>query len=199
MVTYYLRNIKLHTLWTLSTFKGLGDKTSYFTTQCTFSLRHYKKAKNELQNKQHFLAFFNTKLTKILQFSLARYYDLRITGLPIRGSRINCEKRLLDSSFLSARPSIRPQGTTRFPLDGFSWNIFQYFFENLSRKFEFHSNLRRIMGILHEDQYACLITSRSLIWRLRNVLDKCPRENQNKHFKLSNFFADVVPFMTFYG
>jgi hypothetical protein len=35
-----------------------------------------------------------------------------------------CEKRLLASSCLS----VRPHGTTRLPLDGFSWNlVFEYF------------------------------------------------------------------------
>jgi hypothetical protein len=38
----------------------------------------------------------------------------------------NCEKRLLASSYLS----VRPNGTTRFPLDGFLWKlIFQYFWK----------------------------------------------------------------------
>ena len=118
-----------------------------------------------------------------------------------RGARKNCEKRLLASSFLSARPSVcpsvRPQGTT--PTRRIFIKYISVFFENLSQKFEFHSNLRRITGILHEDQYACLITSRSLLRRMRNVSDKRRRENQNKHFKFSNFFAEVVPFMRLCG
>ena len=37
----------------------------------------------------------------------------------------NCEKRILISSCLSA---VRPPGTTRLPLDGFSWKfVFEYF------------------------------------------------------------------------
>ena len=32
----------------------------------------------------------------------------------------NCEKRLLASPCLSVCPSVRPHGTTRLPLDGFS-------------------------------------------------------------------------------
>ena len=55
------------------------------------------------------------------------------------------------SFVMSVRP-FRPNGTTRLPLDGFSWNlIFWVFFENLSRKFKFHWNLTRITGSLHED------------------------------------------------
>ena len=40
---------------------------------------------------------------------------------------------------LSVPPSFCSRGTTLFPLDGFLWNMmFEYFFENLSRKFKFH-------------------------------------------------------------
>jgi hypothetical protein len=43
--------------------------------------------------------------------------------------------------------SVRPHGTTRLPLDGFSLNLlFEYLFENLSRKSKFHYNLTRITG-----------------------------------------------------
>jgi hypothetical protein len=52
----------------------------------------------------------------------------------------NCEKRLL-ASCLSVRPSVRSHGTTRLPLDGFSWNlIFDYF----SRIFWGNSSLIKI-------------------------------------------------------
>jgi len=34
--------------------------------------------------------------------------------------------------------SVRPNGTTRLSLDGFSWDLIWVFFENLSRKFEFN-------------------------------------------------------------
>jgi hypothetical protein len=38
----------------------------------------------------------------------------------------------------SVRLSVRPPGTKRLPLDGFSWNlIFEYFFGDLWRKFNF--------------------------------------------------------------
>ena len=51
----------------------------------------------------------------------------------------NCKKRLLASSCLSVRPSVRPHGTTRLPLDGFSWNsIFEYFSKKTVDKIKFH-------------------------------------------------------------
>ena len=47
----------------------------------------------------------------------------------------NYEKRLL---FRHVCHSVRPNGTTRLPPDGFSWNlILPVFFENLSRKSTF--------------------------------------------------------------
>jgi hypothetical protein len=69
----------------------------------------------------------------------------------------NCEKRLLASSCVSVRPSVRPHGITRFPLEGFSWSfVFWVFFENLSRKFNFNWNQTRITGTLHEDMLVLL-------------------------------------------
>jgi len=56
--------------------------------------------------------------------------------------------------------SVHPHGTTRLPLDGFSLNlIFEYFFENLSRKFRFHYNWTRRTGALHKDRYHFLTIS----------------------------------------
>jgi hypothetical protein len=44
----------------------------------------------------------------------------------------NCKKRMLDSSCPDVCP-VRPLGTTRLPLDGFSLNLlFEYFSKNLS-------------------------------------------------------------------
>jgi hypothetical protein len=64
--------------------------------------------------------------------------------------------------------SVRPHGITWLPLEGFSYNlIFGDFFENLSIKFNFHYNLTRIMGNVHED---------------RNVSDKICKENQNTFY-----------------
>jgi len=49
---------------------------------------------------------------------------------------------------LSVRPSVRPHGTNRLLLNGFSWNlIFEYF----SKTCRENSNLIRITCTLHED------------------------------------------------
>ena len=60
------------------------------------------------------------------------------------------------------------------------------FFENLSRKFKFHLNMRRIKGTLHEHQYTFCIISLSLLLRMINVSGKSCRENQNTHFVFNN-------------
>jgi len=67
------------------------------------------------------------------------------------------------------------------------------FFENLSRKLEFHYNLIILTTILHEDQYTILIIYRSVIFRIRNISDIAHRQNQNTHFVLSNFFFSRRP------
>ena len=61
------------------------------------------------------------------------------------------------------------------------------FFENLSTKCKFHSNLTRIMGTLHEVVYAFMIIHRWNILRMRNVSDKSCRENKNTHFMFNDF------------
>ena len=42
-------------------------------------------------------------------------------------------------------------------------------------------------GTLQEDQYTFLIKSRPILLRMKNVLDKSCRENQNKHFIFKTF------------
>ena len=42
-------------------------------------------------------------------------------------------------------------------------------FENLSRKFKFHSNVTSITGTLHEDQYTFSIISRSVLLRMTEM------------------------------
>jgi hypothetical protein len=46
------------------------------------------------------------------------------------------------------------------------------------------------MVALYEYQYSFLITSRSLLFRKRNILDKLCRENQNTHFVFSNVISE---------
>jgi len=76
---------------------------------------------------------------------------------------------------------------------GSNWTDFlSVFFENLSRKFKFNYNLKRITGTSHEDQCKFLITSRLILLRIRNVSDKICRENQDTHFVFNNFFFPKI-------
>jgi len=83
------------------------------------------------------------------------------------------------------------------PLEGFSLNfIFEYFFEDLSRKLSFHCDLTRITGTLREDQCTFVIISRSVLLNIRNVSYKSRKENQNTNFMFNNFFfSKFVPFV----
>ena len=47
----------------------------------------------------------------------------------------------------------------------------------------------KIKVTLREDQYAFLIISRSFFLRMRNISDKCCRENQNTHFAFINLLS----------
>jgi hypothetical protein len=75
---------------------------------------------------------------------------------------------LIASVCLSVCLSVRPLGTTRLPLEEFSWN----FFENLPRKFKFHLHLARKTGTLHEDLDTCIITSRSVLLKMGKLSGK---------------------------
>jgi hypothetical protein len=69
------------------------------------------------------------------------------------------------------------------------------FFENMSRKFKFHYNRKRMTPTFHEDQYTFLIISRSALLRMTNVSDKSRREHQNTYFVFSNVSYKIVSFM----
>jgi hypothetical protein len=49
----------------------------------------------------------------------------------------------------------------------------------------------KIMGILHGDRYTFLITSHSVLLRMRSVLDKGCRENQNTFYVQYHFFQKL--------
>ena len=90
----------------------------------------------------------------------------------------NCEKWLLASSCLSVRMENL----------GSHWTDIWVLLEKLSTKFKFHWNRTRITDTIHEDRYTYFIISRSVLLRLRNVLDKHCRGSQNPHFVFNIFF-----------
>ena len=58
-----------------------------------------------------------------------------------------------------------------------------------------HYNLTRITDTLHEDQYAFLITFRSLLFRMANVRDKLCRGSQSSYFTLRDILSEIVHFV----
>jgi hypothetical protein len=107
---------------------------------------------------------------------------------PLLSHDCNGHFRLLYPHYLLSTITVQVQVQV---LDGLSWNIiFEYSFHNLSKKFDFHNNLTRITGTLHEDQFTFSIISRSFLLRMRNISDRSCRENRNTHFIFSNFFPE---------
>ena len=64
----------------------------------------------------------------------------------------------------------------------------------MSRKLKFHYNLTTITGTLHEDRCKFLTISRSVLLRMRNVLYKSCRENQNTFCVQYPFFENRAVF-----
>ena len=83
--------------------------------------------------------------------------------------------RFIMSVRLSAWDSSAPTGSIFIKFD--IW----VFFENMSRKFKFHYNLTRVRCTFHGDLWTFMITSRSVLRKMRNVSDK-RTENENTHF-----------------
>jgi len=70
----------------------------------------------------------------------------------------------------------------------FDW----WFLKNRSRKWKFIENLTRIKSILHEDEFTFFMLSRWILNRMKNVLDKSSRKNQNTHLMFSDFFFQQI-------
>ena len=69
------------------------------------------------------------------------------------------------------------------------------FLETLNKKLKIHLNLTGITGTFHEDQFAFLITFRSLLLRKANVSEKRCRENQSTYFTLRYILSKIVQFV----
>jgi hypothetical protein len=77
----------------------------------------------------------------------------------------------------SVYPSVRPNGTTRFPLEGFSWNLEFEDFSKICRDISSFINIWQ--NTWREDACTFIFTSRSVLLKLINVPDKRCTENQN--------------------
>ena len=87
------------------------------------------------------------------------------------GAFVKLQKKRLSSS---SCPSVCPSAWNNSDSTGriFITIGISGFFENLSRKTNFHWYNTNITGTLHEDRYTFLITSRSVLLRMRNVSKK---------------------------
>jgi hypothetical protein len=101
------------------------------------------------------------------------------------------------SIVMSVHLSVGPLGTTQLQTYRILWIlIFIYFSKTCWQKLRVYLNKTRITGTLHEDQYRYLVTSCSLLLRMKNVSDKVCKENINTYFMLNHFFfLKIVPFM----
>ena len=106
--------------------------------------------------------------------------------LSFLASRQNCEKQLLDLSCLSSTCPSACRNSAKTEQIFMKFDVW-VFFENLLSKTNFHYNLWRITGTLHEDQYPFFIISRSIRPRMRNVSDRSFRETRNTQFLFKNF------------
>jgi hypothetical protein len=109
-------------------------------------------------------------------------------SMAVRASNLAISTDFVTTSILSAfaklrkatnrlvmfiRLSVLPHGTTRLPLDEFSWNlIFKHFSKICRANSSLIGNLTRITGNLHEDVYNFMLISRSVPSRARNVSGK---------------------------
>ena len=86
--------------------------------------------------------------------------------------------------------SVRPHAINRHQLRILMKIDTRVFFENLFRKFTFHSNLTRITSTSHEDRYKCYIASRSFLLRMKNVSDKLYRKMKTQILCSLTFFEN---------
>jgi hypothetical protein len=82
--------------------------------------------------------------------------------------------------------SVRPRGNTWLHLERFSWNLSSFW--KSVEKIQGSLKSDKKMGTSHKD--LCIVISPWILLRMRNVLDKIFRENQNMHFTFNNFFSE---------
>ena len=121
------------------------------------------------------------------------------SALMIQVARLSGAIVKLREATISFVISVRPSAWNNSAPTGRIFMKFDlcWFLETLSRKFNFHYNLTRMTGTLHEDQFTFI--SRSVLLRMRNVSGKSCRANRNTHFVFSNSDTslDVEPTVQF--
>jgi hypothetical protein len=65
----------------------------------------------------------------------------------------------------------------------------------MSRIFKFSYDVTRTTGTLHKDQHTFIIITPSTLLKMRGILDKSCRENQNTNFMFTKYFPKIVHFV----
>ena len=92
--------------------------------------------------------------------------------------------------------SVHPHGTAGLPLDGYSRNLIFEDFSNIRRENSSSIKIWEEYRALYMKTNVHMITSHSVLLRMRNVSDKSCRENQNTYLTFSDFFIKGVDFPT---
>jgi hypothetical protein len=80
-----------------------------------------------------------TKLVCAASWRIQWTLNKEVVLLPLSWGAFAKLRKTTVSFVISVRPSVCPHGRTRLPQDGFWWNlIFEFFFENLLRRFRFY-------------------------------------------------------------
>ena len=107
----------------------------------------------------------------------------------------NCERRLLASLRLSARPCVRLfvclRETAQLLLKWFPWNLIFIFFENAPKQLQLIYIWQTVTATLYEDLWTFVIISGSGVLRMRNISEQICRGNKKKPcLILSNSFSE---------
>ena len=104
----------------------------------------------------------------------------------------NCERRLLASLRLSARPCVRLfvclRETAQLLLKWFPWNLIFIFFENAPKKLQLIYIWQTVTATLYEDLWTFVIISGSGVLRMRNISEQICRGNKKTLFNTQQFF-----------
>jgi hypothetical protein len=91
--------------------------------------------------------------------------------------------------------SVRVHGTTRLPLDRFSWNLIFECFLTFSKKIQASLKCDRNNGYFTW-RHIYIYDNMSLkFFIMESISDKSCRGRHNTNFVFSNFFPNIVPFM----
>ena len=141
------------------------------------------------------------KMFWLLYFSLLKMLVNAVTVFFRSFAKLRKSKSSFDMSIcLSVLPSfhssICPHGTSRLPVDGFSWNvIFEDFSKILKKIIEVSLKFYKDNGYFTW-MYIFFIIYLRILLRIRNVADKTCRDNKNAHLVLDNSVPKIAPFVS---